>query len=155
VSRGLTIRSLRVRIARRSGLPPSVVAHVLDLFLDEVRAELMGQGEVYLRGLLRLSTQRRVVVMPPDRKRLERVVLSVKPVRGFRAKLNALTTPPEDGMDKYGVVTDEGVDKTAGKDPTCPKCGHRLAQRGPVPICERCGTEPWEKKRGKKDEDRA
>ena len=54
-------------------------------------------------------------------------------------------------MEKYGVVTDEEMNKTASKkgDP-CPQCGGtNVDYSGMVPHCPRCGTEPWEKqKRG-------
>ena len=52
-------------------------------------------------------------------------------------------------MDKYGVVTDEEMNKTASKkgDP-CPQCGSTdVDYTGMIPHCPRCGTEPWEKKK--------
>lgn len=90
MAHGLTRARLRDRIAKRTGYPKKVVAHVLDAMLDEITAELMAQGEVHFRGLFRLETKIREVSLP-DKKRLKRVVLGVKPVRSFRQKLNTLT----------------------------------------------------------------
>lgn len=46
-------------------------------------------------------------------------------------------------MEKYGVVLDPEKEKTASKDKTCPKCGQPLSE---PTKCDRCGTEPFEKK---------
>ena len=94
MSRGLTTAGLRDRIAKRTGVPPKVVALVLDTLIDEVHRELMGQGEVHLRGLFRVATRQKTVVTP-DKNRFERVLLSIKPVRSFRDRLNTLTPPTE------------------------------------------------------------
>lgn len=55
-------------------------------------------------------------------------------------------------MDKYAVVTDEEMLKTAAKKgQSCPKCnGSKVDYSGMVPHCPKCGTEPWEKKRASK-----
>lgn len=50
-------------------------------------------------------------------------------------------------MDKYAVVTDEEVVKTASKRAACPGCGgNKVDYKGTTPHCERCGTKPWEKR---------
>ena len=85
--RGLTYATLRDRIARRTGMPRSVVAHVLDGLIREMSDELLGQGEIYLRGLFRLSSVKREFVMPGKRT-MSRLSLRVRPVRTFRQRLN-------------------------------------------------------------------
>lgn len=58
-------------------------------------------------------------------------------------------------MDKFGVVVDDSHVKQASTDMRCPQCGFRtVTYRGNVPYCLTCGTEPWEKKHGKKEEER-
>lgn len=50
-------------------------------------------------------------------------------------------------MDKYAVVTDDEMMKTAmqGTRP-CPSCGSRSVNyRGLTPHCPNCGTQPWER----------
>lgn len=55
-------------------------------------------------------------------------------------------------MDKYGVVTDDEKTKTAGTTEKCPQCGgpinrsKRLTEEYGTPWCEKCGTEPFEKR---------
>ena len=52
-------------------------------------------------------------------------------------------------MDKYAVVLDEELEKTAAKDKNgnkrlvCPKCGKLALDTNP-PICEDCGSQPFE-----------
>ena len=51
-------------------------------------------------------------------------------------------------MEKYNVQIDE-KSKTAGvSDGKCPECGGRVIVRHDlnVPVCEFCGTKPFEKK---------
>lgn len=48
-------------------------------------------------------------------------------------------------MEKYGVWTESGHEKTAGTK-SCPRCGSRNITMGSVPRCSNCGTAPWEKK---------
>lgn len=49
-------------------------------------------------------------------------------------------------MDKYAVVTDEEMMKTAMKGTqACPSCGSRSVDyRSLTPHCPNCGTRPWE-----------
>jgi predicted nucleic-acid-binding Zn-ribbon protein len=49
-------------------------------------------------------------------------------------------------MEKLGVVIDEEKTKTASKGSSCPKCGGRVYYENSYPKCEKCGTEPFEKK---------
>jgi uncharacterized Zn finger protein (UPF0148 family) len=57
-------------------------------------------------------------------------------------------------MDKYGVVTEgEGLTKQGSTGRTCPVCGSKVEQHGPVTICPKCGTKPFEEaKHGQKKE---
>ena len=50
----------------------------------------------------------------------------------------------EEGMDKYSVVTDEGLTKTSAPG-ECPWCGAELDRNSNVPMCPKCGTKPFEK----------
>ena len=54
-------------------------------------------------------------------------------------------------MDKYGVAVDEEHEKTAeeGDRRRCPDCGLDLVKisSANVPICRRCGTEPFERRK--------
>lgn len=56
-------------------------------------------------------------------------------------------------MDKYAVVTDDEMLKTAMKGASpCPSCGSRsVNHRGVTPHCPNCGTKPWER-HAKKEE---
>lgn len=49
-------------------------------------------------------------------------------------------------MDKYAVVTDDEMMKTAMKGAAaCPSCGSRsVDHKGMTPHCPNCGTLPWE-----------
>lgn len=99
MAHGLTRARLRDRIAKETGYPPGVVAHVLDTLIDEMRAELLGQGEIYFRGLLRISVGLRETTFPGKKKRIQ-TMLNVKPVRPFRQRMNELSYPvPEEDDD--------------------------------------------------------
>lgn len=49
----------------------------------------------------------------------------------------------EKTMEKLGVVLDDSMTKTGAVGSSCPKCGEKLLTAGK---CEKCGTEPFEKK---------
>lgn len=59
-------------------------------------------------------------------------------------------------MDKYGVVLDEEMYKTATQGSvSCPLCGTRQVDTaGSVPNCPNCGTKPWEKEASWQDQRR-
>jgi predicted RNA-binding Zn-ribbon protein involved in translation (DUF1610 family) len=59
-------------------------------------------------------------------------------------------------MDKYAVVTDEEMNKTAMQGATpCSSCGSRSVNyRGMTPHCPNCGTRPWEKNAKKEEGNR-
>ena len=46
-------------------------------------------------------------------------------------------------MEKYGVVLDQDLTKTASETQTCPECGTHLNDQG---FCDRHGSAPFEKK---------
>jgi hypothetical protein len=46
-------------------------------------------------------------------------------------------------MEKLGVVLDDEKTKTAGQKLKCPKCGSDLPRQK---YCNKCGTEPFEKR---------
>ena len=102
----LTRARLRDSVARRTGLPRSVVAQVLDAVEDLVREELVQQGEVAFRGLFRIVPVRRLYrrVKPGQTARLPageddlryediaRIILTIRPMRSLRKKLTAVLT---------------------------------------------------------------
>ena len=47
-------------------------------------------------------------------------------------------------MEKYGVVTQEPVEKLASEKGKCPKCGAELIKEANVPKCPIHGTAPFE-----------
>jgi nucleoid DNA-binding protein len=49
----------------------------------------------------------------------------------------------ENTMEKLGVVMDDSMEKTGAVGSACPKCGLKLTTPGK---CDKCGTEPFEKK---------
>lgn len=53
-------------------------------------------------------------------------------------------------MEKYAVVIDDEKTKTASATDSCPKCGGKISYGKLVtrefPWCEKCGTEPFEKR---------
>jgi len=76
------------------------------------------------------------LVIPPGRK------LRFIPARKFRTRRSEM--PDEDeGMNKYGVVTDDDETKTASEsgERICPICGKTLDSGG---ACPDHGTEPFE-----------
>lgn len=91
----LTHARLRDAVAARTGVPRSVVAHVLDTTYVVVREELLRQGEVTFRGLFRVVPSTRVYrplggKLPPVR----RIFLTLRPVRTLRQALSAVQLPP-------------------------------------------------------------
>ena len=87
----LDYAKLRDQVASRTGIPRTVVAHVLDATLASIEAELMQQGELHLRGLFRVTTStKRVASWGVKCAGPLRVILNVRPVRAFRVRLNSL-----------------------------------------------------------------
>lgn len=92
----LTRARMRDRIAKRTGLPSSVVAQVLDSLEDLVREELLQQGEVVFRDLFRIVSvrQRFPAQVPGDPvAQVERLKLSIRPVTSMKKKLSAVLAP--------------------------------------------------------------
>jgi hypothetical protein len=86
---------MRDEVARRTGYQPDVVAHVLDRLEEVVREELLQQGEVVFRGLFRIVPGRRAFPRFPGSSsdKIERITLTLRPVREFRKKLSAVLPP--------------------------------------------------------------
>lgn len=90
----LTRARLRDKIVERTGYRQDVVAHILDVMEELMRAELVAQGEIMLRGLFRVTTvqrgyrPRKGSAGPAPR----RIVLLIKPTRILRRKLNQVPT---------------------------------------------------------------
>jgi len=85
----LTTAQLRKKIAKRTGLPEWMVAQVLDEAIKLMQVELIQQGEILIARLCRISTTIRVVARP-NGGRVKRIVLTIRPVRSFRQRLNAV-----------------------------------------------------------------
>lgn len=92
MNKSLTLRDLKKRIAKKARIPETVVANVLDLAIEEIRRELLAQGSILLRGAFKISTSTKKVVSPKSKLPIDRVILTIRPVRGFRTELNLLTT---------------------------------------------------------------
>ena len=88
----LTTTGLRDRVARRTGLPKTVVSNVLDAMIVEMRLEMMQQGEIYLKGLVRIKTFWRPFYDLSGQAQT-RIGLSIRPVRSFRKALSELLPP--------------------------------------------------------------
>ncbi len=56
-------------------------------------------------------------------------------------------------MEKYGVVTDHAMEKTAKSSDGlgCPRCGTKAVVYSGVLMCPTCGTAPFESEVPKKD----
>ena len=118
----------------------------------DVMGEVLGGGEeVALRGFgsFRFTTykarpgrvvrdgQVQHVTVPPQ------IRITFRPGTSLRAQLK------EQAMEKYGVQTDDEKTKTASEgNAPCPKCGsNKVDYSANVPVCPKCGTEPWEPKK--------
>lgn len=93
----LTHARMRDLIAKSSGLPSHVVAYVLDEQEKLIQRELEQQGEVVFRGLFRVvpsrRTYRRRTELGPVVTTIEKIILTVRPLRDLRLRLNAVLTP--------------------------------------------------------------
>lgn len=55
-------------------------------------------------------------------------------------------------MDKYAVVTDDGLKKTGSEGKSrCPQCGSELISEDPA-ICPKCGSKPMESDDGDEEQ---
>ena len=81
-------------IAEASGLPRSVVRHVLDTQIEVLKRKLVLQDEIAFRGLFKIRSdlQDRVVRSRGEPKSVQKLILSVKPVPSFRKELNKWTS---------------------------------------------------------------
>lgn len=93
----LTHARMRDLIAKSSGLPGHVVAHVLDEQEKLIQRELEQQGEVVFRGLFRIVPSRRMyrrrTELGPVVTTIEKIILTVRPLRDLRLRLNAVLAP--------------------------------------------------------------
>jgi len=92
----LTRARLRDAVAKRTGLPRSVVAQVLDAVEVLVREELVQQGTVVFQGLFRITpTQREYASFQRTKdglpvSKVPRIILTIRPTRSLRKKLTAV-----------------------------------------------------------------
>ena len=87
----LTTAVLRKKVAKRTGLPESLVGQVLDAVLAEMQTELIQQGTVKLRGLATISTTvRKISGSALRRASGKRVLLTIRPHKSFRDRLNRI-----------------------------------------------------------------
>lgn len=82
-------------LSQRTGVPKSVVRHVLDAQCDLMRSVLAAQSEVHFREVLKISAAPRKMKVPGEGQsfeEIERVTLRVRPMRRFRKELNRWTS---------------------------------------------------------------
>ena len=88
----LTTAVLRKKVAKKTGLPESIVGQVLDYALEENREELMQQGTVKLRGFASISTTMKTLGGNLiDHRGSRRIILTIRPLRSFRERLNRVS----------------------------------------------------------------
>lgn len=152
----MTHEELIRRLGRRSQLPEGTVRVLLSALRDVLHDALVQQETVPFRTLFRISTATRTLsVAAPGkpRRRVQRLVLTIRPMEAFRDELRqwGIDLPPEEEpMDKFGVVIDPSLDKTASTQKGCPTCGSKVEMIGNTPCCVKCGTAPFEPKKEKK-----
>ena len=91
----LTTAVLRQKVARKTGLPEHLVGQVIDAALQEMQTELIQQGTIKLRGLFTISTTLRQIGGTALEHGVtgKRVLLTIKPHRSFRDRLNEIVLP--------------------------------------------------------------
>jgi len=88
----MTSSQIVKRIARETGYPEHVVAHVMDKQIEIIRGSLLLREVVLFRGLLKITPyDRKVSIQLPGKPRelSDKLCLSVKPLRIFRKEMNA------------------------------------------------------------------
>lgn len=151
----MTHEELVRRLGRRASLPEGTVRVLLSALRDVLHDALIQQETVPFRTLFRVtpSTRTLSVAAPGQpRRRVQRLILTIRPTEAFRDELRqwGRDLPSEEHMDKFGVVIDPSLDKTASAQKGCPTCGSKVEMRGDVPCCVECGTAPFEPKKEKK-----
>jgi len=137
----MTVTEIVELVSKKIGAESSLVWGFFQSFVETISEELDRGNEVKIRGL---GTFRWVDVpatktpgqnIPPGKK------LKFFPGKKFRYRRTIMS---DDGMTKYGVVTDDKT-KTASKEKggkdVCPDCGSDLDSGG---ACPRHGTKPFE-----------
>lgn len=128
------------RVAGKSGMSRRETLKVIHNFIELMSEHLTKTGD-YIRlpglGSFYLRDTKERVLFGGTRKSSGRRVLKFRECRKVKKEL---------AMEKYGVVIDDEKVKTAGDKKTCPKCGGRVYHENGFPKCEKCGTEPFEKK---------
>lgn len=141
----MTLTELVEMTSERIGAESQLTWGFVRSFFDVMTERLDAGDEVKIRGLgtfkwvevpARTMTCANDLVIPPGRK------LRFFPSKQFRTRRAEM--PDEDeGMNKYGVVTDDDETKTASKGDkrVCPVCGETLDDGG---ACPKHGTKPFE-----------
>ena len=135
------------RLVASTGYREEVVRYFLKHQRELLKAALVHGESLTFPEVFRVCPQEREMwVRSPSsgRRKVRRVILTVRPTKTFRAELNKWTEGI--AMDKFGVVTTSDT-KTAGTPSHCPGCGTTdVKLRDGTPWCPNCGTEPWEPK---------
>jgi len=94
----MTDKEMEREIAKKTGLPPSVVRHILDAQLDLIRECLFRREDIVFRQLFRITSgMRSMSLRDPktgDRALKKVMMLSIKPIRSFRKELTQWTNTP-------------------------------------------------------------
>jgi nucleoid DNA-binding protein len=83
---------IKAEVASKSGLPRSLVAHILDSLEDVLREAILRGQEVNIGKLIRISSVERTMStrnkMTGERKEVRRILLTIRPRKPFRKELN-------------------------------------------------------------------
>lgn len=129
----MTFTELVEAVARETNKPKYLVADILRVSYEETMKALetgetvvlSGFGSFYSVGLK------------------ERPLFGGTRMSGAKRRVRFRLSRRRNLMEKYAVVLDDSKTKTAGTENKCPKCGLNLKRPD---YCEKCGTEPFEKK---------
>lgn len=90
---------MEAEVAIRTGLPLDLVRQVVDALKQVMRESIFRQQDIVLRGLFRISTTMREINTlssrkgePPERQEQSKLLLGIRPTRGFREELNLWTS---------------------------------------------------------------
>jgi len=94
----VTSRELSAEVARMTGFPPRMVEAVLVAQRRVLWQRLVQQEEVQFRGLFRIIPRFRKLEVSLDRQgkreKIERIVLTIRPMKGFREELRKWRSTP-------------------------------------------------------------
>jgi nucleoid DNA-binding protein len=147
---------LDARVALATGIPVKRVAHITDVFIDELCTAITEHGGFHLSGLGKLvprierltSHIRKEGVQDSMRIRLyftKSRILKDQIARQFGMKEASMEKNSDEGMTKYAVNEGHNPDKLEkAAAQGCPICAAPVVKHGRVFACPTHGTEPFE-----------